>query len=60
MKDILEIIKQKDEYAVSIEISENSRQEPCVTIKVRSDDGKEAVEQAIEQYKKTKSDLNDN
>lgn len=56
-KQILEIVKQKDDYAVSVEISENSKQEPCVTIKSRSDDPEQAVKIAVEKYNSVKESL---
>jgi len=44
-KQILEIIKEKDTYKISVEISENSKQEPSITIKVHTDQStKDAVD----------------
>ena len=57
-KQVLEIIKEKDTYKVSVEISENSRQEPSITIKVHTDgSAKDAVDEALEQYRRAKDEL---
>ena len=57
-KQILEIIKEKDTYKVSVEISENSKQEPSITIKVHTDQStKSAVDEALREYKRVKEEL---
>jgi len=57
-KQVLEIIKEKDAYKVSVEISENSKQEPSITIKVHTDGStKDAVDEALEQYRRAKEEL---
>ncbi len=57
-KQILEIIKEKDSYKISVEISENSKQEPSITIKVHTDEStKDAVDQALKEYKRAKEEL---
>jgi len=57
-KQVLEIIKEKDTYKVSVEISENSKQEPSITIKVHTDGStKDAVNEALEQYRRAKEEL---
>ena len=57
-KQVLEIIKEKDTYKVYVEISENSKQEPSITIKVHTDGStKEAVDEALEQYRRAKEEL---
>ncbi len=57
-KQILEIIKEKDSYKISVEISENSKQEPSITIKVHTDEStKDAVDEVLKQYKRAKEEL---
>jgi len=57
-KQILEIIKEKDTYKISVEISENSKQEPSITIKVHTDgSAKEAVDEALKEYRRAKKEL---
>lgn len=57
-KQVLEIIKEKDDYKISVEISENSKQEPSITIKVRTDGTtKEAVDEALKEYRRAKQEL---
>ena len=57
-KQILEIIKEKDSYKISVEISENSKQEPSITIKVHTDEStKDAVDEALKEYKRAKEEL---
>ena len=58
-KQVLEIIKEKDTYKTSVEISENSKQEPSITIKVHTDgSAKEAVDEALKEYRRAKEELN--
>lgn len=54
---ILKVVKDKDDYAYSFEISENSKGEPCITIKSRSDDPNTASKVALEKYKEMKKEL---
>jgi len=57
-KQVLEIIKEKDTYKVSVEISENSKQEPSITIKVHTDGStKDAVDEALKEYRRAKGEL---
>ena len=57
-KQILEIIKEKDTYKISVEISENSKQEPSITIKVHTDgSAKDAVDEALKEYRRAKDEL---
>lgn len=51
-KEILEIIKQRDEFKYSVEVTNaNSKFEPQITVKVRTDeDCKEAAKLAREVY----------
>ena len=57
-KQILEIIKDKDDWKHTVEIKENAKGEAVVTVKVRSDiSAKDAGEDAIKEYKRIKEDL---
>ena len=57
-KQILEIIKEKDTYKISVEISENSKQEPSITIKVHTDgSAKSAVDETLREYRRAKEEL---
>ena len=57
-KQVLEIIKEKDTYKISVEISENSKQEPSITIKVHTDgSAKDAVDEALKEYRRVKQEL---
>ena len=54
----MEIIKEKDTYKISVEISENSKQEPSITIKVHTDgSAKDAVNEALREYRRAKEEL---
>ena len=56
--ETLEIIKQKDDWKFSIEIHENSKGEPSVTIKTRSDESpEEAGKLALTEYNRLKAEL---
>lgn len=57
-KQILEIIKQKDDWKFSIEIKENAKGEPSVTVKTRSDStAKDAGDEAIKEYNRIKKEI---
>jgi len=57
-KEILEIIKQKDDFAFVVEISETAKGEPKISVKVRSDvNVTEASEQALKEYRRLKEEL---
>jgi len=57
-KEILEIIKQKDDWKYTVEIKENAKGEPAVTIKTRSDStAKDAGDEAIQEYNRIKEEL---
>ena len=57
-KQILEIVKDKDDWKHTVEIKENAKGEAVVTVKVRSDiSAKDAGEDAIKEYKRIKEDL---
>lgn len=57
-EEILRIIKDKDDFKNVVEIKENAKGEPSVSVKVR-DDGtvKEAVDLAVVGYKHAKEEL---
>jgi hypothetical protein len=57
-KQILEIVKQKDDWKYTVEIKDNSKGEPAVTVKTRSDaTAQEAGDLAIKEYNRIKSEL---
>jgi len=57
-EQILKIIRDKDDYRTVVEIKENAKGEPSVSVKVRSDDTtKSAVDEAIAEYKRAKTQL---
>ncbi len=57
-KEILEIIKQHDDWEFSVEIKDNAKGEPQVTIKARSDGNiKDAGEKALAEYKRIREEL---
>ena len=57
-ESILKIIKEKEIYKTSVEISENSKQEPAITIKVHTDESTaSAVDIALKEYKRAKEEL---
>ena len=56
--ETLEIIKQKDDWKFTVEIKENAKGEPAVTIKSRSDStAKEAGDEAIIEYNRIRGEL---
>jgi len=56
--ETLEIIKQKDDWKFTVEIKENAKGEPSVTIKSRSDStAKEAGNEAIIEYNRIRGEL---
>ena len=58
-KQILEIIKQKDDWKFTVEIKDNAKGEPAITIKTRSDSTvKDAGDEAIKEYNRIKGELN--
>ncbi len=57
-KQILEIVKDKDDFKNVVEIKENAKGEPSVSVKIRSDGtAKETVDTAIEAYRHAKEQL---
>ena len=56
--ETLEIIKQKDDWKFTVEIKENAKGEPAVTVKSRSDSSaKEAGDEAIIEYNRIRGEL---
>ena len=57
-KSILEIIKQKDDWKFTVDIKDNSKGEPSVTIKTRSDTtAKDAGDEALKEYRRIRNEL---
>lgn len=57
-EEILKIIKDKDDFKNVVEIKENAKGEPSVSVKVRGDGtAREAVDEAIKEYKHAKEEL---
>ncbi len=57
-QQILKIIKDKDDYKNVVEIKENAKGEPTVSVKVRSDaTANETVDRAIAAYNHAKEKL---
>ena len=56
--ETLEIIKQKDDWKFTVEIKENAKGEPSVTIKARSDGtATDAGNEALAEYNRLKTEL---
>jgi len=56
--ETLEIIKQKDDWKFTVEIKENAKGEPSVTVKSRSDEAaKNAGDEAITEYNRIRAEL---
>ncbi len=57
-KQVLEIIKDKDDWKFTVEIKESAKGEVQISIKTRSDDtAKEAGDQALVEYNRIKKEL---
>jgi len=57
-KQVLEIIKDKDDWKFTVEIKENAKGEAQVSVKTRSDgSAKEAGELALAEYKRVREEL---
>jgi hypothetical protein len=57
-ESILKIVKAKDDWKYTVEIKDNSKGEPAVTVKTRSDaTAKEAGDLAIEEYNRIRTAL---
>ncbi|MEK0338036.1 MAG: hypothetical protein QQN41_11440, partial [Nitrosopumilus sp.] len=58
-EDILRIVKQHDDWQNSVEIKENSKGEPAITIKTRSDgDLQDLIDLALAKYQSAKDKIN--
>ena len=58
-EQIIKVIKEKDTYKTSVEISENSKGEPAVTVKVHTDvSAKDAADEALKEYRRVRAELN--
>ena len=56
--ETLEIIKQKDDWKFTVEIKENAKGEPAVTVKSRSDStAKDAGDEAVIEYNRIRGEL---
>ena len=57
-KQVLEIIKQKDDWKFSVEIKENAKGEPAITVKTKSDGtAKDAGDEALKEYNRLRKEL---
>ena len=57
-KDFLQIIKQHDDWKHSVEVRENAKGEPSLTVKTRGDgDLQDVVDIALAKYKAGKEKL---
>jgi len=57
-ESILRIIKDKDDFTNIVEIKDNAKGEPQVTVKTRSDlSAKECGDRALTEYKRVKKEL---
>ena len=58
MTETLEILKQKEDWKFSVEIKENAKGEPAITVKSRSDGtATEAGDEALAEYNRLKAEL---
>ncbi len=56
--ETLEIIKQKEDWKFSVEIKENAKGEPAITVKSRSDGtATQAGNEALAEYNRLKGEL---
>lgn len=56
--NVLEILKQKEDWKYSVEIKENASGQPSLSVKTRSDDSaKAAFDEALREYKSAKKQL---
>ncbi len=56
-KEVIQVLKDKDDYANVIEIKDNAKGEPQVSVKARGEDMAETMKRAIENYKKIQLEL---
>jgi len=56
--ETLEILKQKEDWKFSVEIKENAKGEPSITVKSRSDGtATEAGDESLKEYNRLKGEL---
>ena len=54
----LRVIKEKDSYKYGVEIKENSKGEPAITVSVHTDDFLgDAIDEALIKYRQMKAEL---
>ena len=57
-EQIIRIIKKRDEWRYTVEIKENSKGEPAITVKTRDDDDiTVAGDLAIKEYRRVKKEI---
>lgn len=56
-KEIIQILKDKDDFKNVVEIKDNAKGEPQVSVKARGEDMAETMKRAIENYKKIQKEL---
>jgi len=57
-KQVLEILKEKDDWKFTVEIKENAKGEPQISVKTRTDGTiKEAGDEALAEYNRIKTEL---
>ena len=56
-EQIIKVLKDKDDYANVIEIKDNAKGEPQVSVKARGEDMDETMKRAIDNYKKIQKEL---
>jgi len=59
-QETLKIIKDKDDYMNVVEIKDNAKGEPQVSVKARGEDMTETMNRAIKNYKKIQKELAEN
>ena len=58
MNETLEILKQRDDWRISVEIKQTAKGDPCITVKARSDNtAKEAGDEALAEYHRLLKEL---
>lgn len=56
--EIIQVLKEKEHYKYSVEISQTAKGEPQVTVKTHSEDNvKGAADEAIKEYKRIQKEL---
>jgi hypothetical protein len=58
-ESILKIVKAKDDWKCTVEIKDNAKGEPAITVKTRSDEtAKSAGTEALDEYNRLKEEIN--